>query len=433
MKKTLRFLALSLVSVMMLGMMTITAGAEDANVTLRLFSMSPEFANGIVELADDFAQDHPGFKVEATTVSGVAEYYAALAAKLAAGDIPDLLSYQWSTQIQMYAKAGYLQPLSDLGIEDKIAKIKKPVNVYKGESYAYPGVQTFWGMFWNSNLAAEYGVTELPKDMDEWVASMETMRQNGLEYPYLVAGKDGSGATAFIFSYLHETVAGINPDFYYQMLLGEKAWNSPEIKEMLTQYARMLEYAPKDTLGMDIEEMKRRFAREEAVCLINGSGMIASLREMNPDFDFILAPAPCVLDSADYMTISDFDTSFSIGKNAPEIARQFLQYCYTTHGGEVIARNMTSISCVLGADPGYDSALDVEFPFLESGDFVGYSEREWIPGIKEIMKKNVQDWMSGNLTMDEALDSLNAEHLRLLEANPEFIVEFEQLRADTVK
>jgi hypothetical protein len=72
--------------------------------------------------------------------------------------------------------------------------------------------------------------------------------------------------------------------------------------------------------------MKRRFAREEAVCLINGSGMIASLRELNPDFDFVLAPAPCVIDPANYMTISDFDTSISMGVNAPPIAREFFKY-----------------------------------------------------------------------------------------------------------
>lgn len=417
----------------MLGAFGVPALAEDTSVTLRLFSMSPEFANGITELADDFSQDHPGFKVETTVVSGVAEYHAALAAKLAAGDIPDLMSYQWSTQIQLYAKGGYLQPLTDLGIESSIATIKKPVNKYKGETYAYPGVQAFWGMFWNADLAAKYGVTELPKCMDEWVAALETMRKNGLEFPYLVAGKDGSGATAFIFAYLHETVAGLNPNFYAQTLSGEKGWNSPEIKEMLEQYARVLEYTPKDTLGMDVEEMKRRFAREEAVCLINGSGMIASLREMNPDFDFVLAPAPCVIDPANYMTISDFDTSFSIGKNAPLVAREFFKYCYTVHGGEVIARNMTSISCVLGANPGYDSALDMEFPFLESNNFVGFSEREWIPGIKEIMKKNVQDWMSENLSMEQAMESWNAEHLRLLEATPEFKEDFMQLKADTIK
>lgn len=133
------------------------------------------------------------------------------------------------------------------------------------------------------------------------------------------------------------------------------------------------------------------------------------------------------------MTISDFDSSFSIGINAPPIAKEFFKFCYTVHGGNVIGRNMTSISCVLGANPGYDPAIDNEFQFLENGNFVGYSEREWIPGIKEVMKKNVQDWMSGNLTMEEAMDMWNAEHIRLLEATPEFIEEFKELRANTVQ
>ena len=427
MKKTLSLCLLLVLTVTLCGFSG-AALAED--YTLTAFSMSTEFSAALTELADDYAVDHPGFNLEVTTVTGVAEYYAAISAKIASGDIPDFWSYQWSTQIQAYAKAGYLMPLTDLGIEERIAPIYRPVHVYDGETYAYPVVQTFWGMFWNENLAAQYGVTELPKCMDEWVDAMETMRQNGLEYPYLVAGKDGSGATAFIFSYLHETVSGLNPDFYYQTLTGEKGWNSPEIAEMLTQYARVLEYAPEDTLGMDIEEMKRRFAREEAVCFINGSGIIQSIRELNPDFDFIIAAVPCVLDSANYMTISDFDNSISISATTkyPEEAKEFFKYLYSKHAGEVIARNMASISVVNDAEVDYDSAIDNQFAFLESGNFTGYSEREWIPGIKEIMKQNVQDWMSGAFTMEEAMEAWNNEHLRLLEADPGFIEEFNEYR-----
>jgi len=425
-----RTAALILTVILALTMMSFPALADE-EVTLTAFVMDSNPANALTELAEDYAAEHPGFHLEVTAVTGVADYYAALSAKIQAGDIPDLMTYQWSTQIQAYAKAGYLMPLDDMGIEESIAEIKRPVNAYGGHTYAYPLVQSFWCLFWNENLAAKYGVTELPKCMDEWVAAMQTMRENGLEYPYLVAGKDGSGATAFIFAYLHETTSGINPDFYYETLTGEKSWQSEEIVEMMNQYARVLEYTPEDTLGMDIEEMKRRFAREEAVCLINGTGLLPSLREMNPDFDFIMAAAPCVTDPANYMTIADFDTSFSISATTehPDVARDFYKFVFSKHGGEVVARNFGGISTVKTAEVDYDPAVLNQFEFLENGNFCGYSEREWIPGIKEIMKQNVQDWMSGALTLEQALESWNNEHLRLLEADPGFKGEFEEYRA----
>ena len=423
-----KLLALVMTLVMLLSFGASSASAE--GVSLTAFCMDAAYAAALEELADDYAEEHPGFELEVTTVTGVAEYYAAISAKIASGEVPDIWQYQWSTQIQAYAKAGYLLPLSDLGIEEKIATIYRPVHVYNGETYAYPMVQTFWGLFWNEKLAAQYGVTELPRDMDEWVAAMETMRQNGLEYPYLVAGKDGSGATAFIFSYLHETVSGVNPDFYYQTLTGEKSWKSEEIVNMLNQYARVLEYAPEDTLGMDIEEMKRRFAREEAVCFINGSGMIQSLRDMNPDMDFIIAATPCVLNEEDYMTVSDYDSSLSISATTehPEEAKEFYKYLYSKHGGEVVARNTASITVVRESEVEYDSAILNQFDFLEKGNFKGYSEREWIPGIKEIMKQNVQDWMSGAFTLEQALENWDNEHQRLIKADPNFMAEFEEYR-----
>lgn len=423
-----RLLSVLLAAMMLVSVVGFSASAEE--VTLTACVMDAVVASALEELAEDYRADHPDFELEVTVVSGVAEYYAAISAKIQAGDIPDIMVPQWSTQIQAYAKAGYLMPLEDTGIAERIHEIKKPLNAYGGHVYAYPLVHSFWCLLWNENLAAKYGVTEVPKCMDEWVASMETMRQNGLQYPYLVAGKDGSGATAFIFAYLHETTSGINPDFYYQTLTGEKSWKSDEIVEMMNEYARVLEYTPEDTLGMDIEEMRRRFCREEAVCLINGTGMIPTLREMNPDFDFILAAAPCVTDPANYMTIADFDSAICLSATTeyPEEAKAFLQYAFTKHGGEVVGRNMGAISTVVDAETEIDPALQNQLAFLESGKYCGYSEREWIPGIKEIMKKNVQDWMSGALTLEEALEAWNNEHLRLLEADPGFKDEFEEYR-----
>jgi hypothetical protein len=58
---------------------------------------------------------------------------------------------------------------------------------------------------------------------------------------------------------------------------------------------------------------------------------------------------------------------------------------------------------------------------------VGFSERDWIPGIRDVLKKNTQDWMSGAVSLDAALNNLQAEHQRLLDATPGFIKEYEDL------
>jgi len=121
--------------------------------------------------------------------------------------------------------------------------------------------------------------------------------------------------------------------------------------------------------------------------------------------------------------------SISATTEHPDVARDFYKFVFSKHGGEVVARNFGGISTVKTAEVDYDPAVLNQFEFLENGNFCGYSEREWIPGIKEIMKQNVQDWMSGALTLEQALESWNNEHLRLLEADPGFKDEFEEYRA----
>jgi hypothetical protein len=60
---------------------------------------------------------------------------------------------------------------------------------------------------------------------------------------------------------------------------------------------------------------------------------------------------------------------------------------------------------------------------------VGFSERDWIPGIRDVLKKNTQDWMSGAVSLDAALNNLQAEHQRLLDASPNYINDYKALLA----
>lgn len=415
-----------------------TNGGDGGMVTLRMATGGPEMLPAINEIVAAYSEEHPNVTMETTVLpGGVSGFNSAMASKLAASDAPDLFQYQWGSQITAYAKGGHLMDLTDSGIRETLREIKKPTNVYEGKDYAYPLYQSLWGLIYNSKLGEEAGVTEIPKTLDQFTAAMDKMQEHGIEYPFIVPAKDGSGATGFVFCYLHQVVSAKNPDFYYQCVTGEKSWNGDEWRELFEVYDRLLDYSSPDLLGLDPDNAMARFAREEGVFYVQSPSVVKTLEEMNPELEgnLMYIPFPLYEKEEDYGTISDYDSALSIWSKTehPEEALDMYKQFFTPDNNILVASTMNSVSSVQGTGDDYmDDSVVNQVPLLDEGKYVGFSEREWIPGIKEIMKTIVQEWISG-VDLDTTLENLQKEHQRLLDADPEFIEEFETLRENTME
>lgn len=411
-------------------------GEKEEPVTLKFATGASEVVPALNTIFSEYNKEHPNVTVEVTVLpGGVAGFNSAMASKLAAGDAPDIFMYQWGSQINAYAKGGNLMDLTDTGIREQINEIKRPMNVYEGRDYAYPTEQQLWGLMYNAEIAEQAGVTETPKTFEQFFDVMDKMKENGLEYPFIVPGKDGSGATGFVFCYLHQIVSGQNPDFYYQCCTGEKSWDGEEWKSLFESYDKVLAYANPDSLGLDVDNALTRFARGEGAFMVSGPSSIKRLEEMNPELEGKLKyiPFPLYETEEDYQTIADFDACLSIwsGTKYPEEALDVYKYLFTPENNTLFAEARNAVPIVKGADTSFvDPSLKEQLPLLEEGKYVGYSEREWIPGIKEIMKTIVQEWMGGT-DIDTTLANLEKEHQRLLDADPEFLTQFEEFRAST--
>lgn len=436
-KKILQtILSAGLAASMLLGScMGAMASDEKADpVTLKFATGNAEVAPALNTIFAEYNKEHPNVSVEVTVLpGGVAGFNSAMASKLAAGDAPDIFMYQWGSQINAYAKGGNLMDVTDTGIKENLNEIKRPMNVYEGREYGYPIDQQFWGLMYNTELAANAGVTETPKTYDQFYGAMDKNKESGLEYPFIIPGKDGSGATGFVFCYLHQVVSGKNPDFYYQCCTGEKSWDGEEWRGLFEVYDKILDYANPDSLGLDPDNALTRFARGEGAFMVSAPASIKRLEEMNPDLVGKLKyiPFPLYETEEEYTTIADFDTVLSIwsGTKYPEEALDVYKYLFTPENNTLIAQSRNNIPVVKGADTSYvDPSLQDQLPLLEEGRYVGFSEREWIPGIKEIMKTIVQEWMGGT-DLDTTLANLEKEHQRLLDADPEFLPQFEEFRS----
>lgn len=434
MKKMVCILLAVLMLLSCLGAGAMAEVISEENIVLQIMAAGSESIEPLQKTAQ-YVREHgyPNLELEVIVVPGVAEFNTALAAKFSAGDAPDLFIYQWGTNTQLYARSGHLLPLDDVELEGQIADIKLPYHIYEGSTYALPTAIGMFGLHYNYNLAKEYGVDRIPKTYEQWLEDMETMRKNGLESPYIVPAKDGSGAAGYVFGYVNQVISYQNPDFYAQCITGEKDWGGEEWRGLLDSYEKVLAYANPDMLGLDPDNAIQRFCKGEGVYLCSGGGVsVARIRAVNPDpgFEFMYLPFPLFENEEDFAANGDMDEGISIwsGTKYPEAAKAFVEALFVPENAAFYSECVSKISSVRGADGKLDPSMEVLSDLYSQGKITGFFDRIWISGIKEIMKSVIQEWMAG-VSTDQTLINLKNEHQRLLDANPEYFIEYEQIMA----
>ena len=91
------------------------------------------------------------------------QYYTSLKTKLASGECPDIIlvqpKYAGANSVIGLAKAGYLEPVTDLKVMDKIGKAGTESFTYNNEIYAVPSGVTILGTYYNKDMFDANGLS----------------------------------------------------------------------------------------------------------------------------------------------------------------------------------------------------------------------------------------------------------------------------------
>ncbi len=424
MKKSVGILFVALLG--FLFILPISQGASP--VVLKFITVAGQGTDGLNTIASMYHKKYPNRSVEITVMPTVDSFNTAMSAKLAAGDIPDIIQYQSGSLTSLYASGGNLMDLTETKLMNRVKPGTSTFSMYNGKVYALPVDLTVNGVFFNLEAAKKYGVSpKPPKSFGEFLAICQKFAEKGLKEPIVMAAKDGSAITAFNFQYIYQAIYAKNPKFYVDVLKGERHWNGPEFHGLFETYRKMKPFINKDALGLDTAGAFQRFDTNNAAFLISGSYDIGNIRKGNPDLDMALIPPPWVTDPQSLVSVSDVDTVIGIsGKTKyPTEAKAFLDLFTTAPAANIYAKSARSISAIKGTKVQFDKCLANQLPMLDKGKRIGYFSRQWIPGIKEIMKTSTQEWFAGQ-NVDTVLNHLEAEHQRLMNANPDYVKRFIQ-------
>lgn len=421
-------IAMLLVLVLCLGLLP--AALAEEQITLKYMTMSGNQQwEAEQQILEAFQTEYPNIKVEATVVSGVSDFVTVLTTKFAAGEAPDVFSFQGGSRTFEYASAGKLYDLSNEAFINQFYDADLELLSYEDGIYAMPLNVEMTGVFINQDALAMYGDFELPQSFPELIDLLEKLRAAGCEYPLVCAGKDIGNVSQVDFQYLATVMWYNNPDYYLELLTGKRAFNNdPQINDMFEKYGKLREYMSPDALGVDNEEAKKRFIRGDGVVWVAHGTNIPSIRELAGDeFNFCMVPS-LFNDTPDSRVLNaGVCLSMHVVKETEQLdaALKLLEFYSRKETHDIYV----SVGKQASALKDYDTLPDPAFaPLYEFSNAnptqrIGHADLVWIAGIKDVMKEVTQKWFLGD-DLQSCLDYWEAQHQQLIADNPTFVSEY---------
>ena len=132
------------------------------------------------QVAKDYEADHPGVKIEISAMAHE-DMVDKLDAAFQSGDIPDIYMERGGGELADHVDAGMVRDISD-DASDEIDKIGGSVGGWQidGKTYALPFSLGVVGVWYNTDLFEQAGITAPPTTMAEWYDDIAKLKDAGI-------------------------------------------------------------------------------------------------------------------------------------------------------------------------------------------------------------------------------------------------------------
>ena len=229
---------------------------------------------------------------------GHEDFKTGILVRAAGGNLPDVFSYWAGARTQFVADAGNLGAIDDLwaarGLGSVVAKsVADGATMYNGARYLVPFGYHYAGMFYNTRVMADAGVTEFPATWEGFLALCADLKAKGVAP--IALGSKNRWPAQFWFDYLLLRTAG--PDYRAKLMAGEAAYTDGEVKAALGLWKGLVDagYFTPNANADDWTDASDKVARGDAAMTLmgtwitgywNGNGL-----EAGKDYDFFEFPA----------------------------------------------------------------------------------------------------------------------------------------------
>ena len=238
MKKCTRPIWLAILASFMLAASPSALRAQE--VTISHYFTGELGRAGLQEIFQTF-QKETGIEVKDSPI-GHEDFKTGILVRAAGDSLPDVFSYWAGARTQFVVDSGKLHVINDMwgsaGLDKIVAKsVADGATMYDGKRYLVPFGYHYAGLFYNTKVMAEAGVTEAPKTWADFLALCAALKAKGVT-PIALGSKDRWPAQ-FWFDYLLLRTAG--PDYRAKLMNGGGSYTSPEVQQAMQHWKDLID------------------------------------------------------------------------------------------------------------------------------------------------------------------------------------------------
>lgn len=304
--------------------------AADGEVTISHYFTGELGLDGLKEIFADF-EDEAGIAVKDSPI-GHEDFKTGILVRAAGNNLPDVFSYWAGARTQFVIDSGSLRPIDEMwdatGLDEVVAKsVADSATLYDGERYLVPFGYHYAGMFYNTGVLEEAGITDMPETWEEFLAMCETLKSNGVTP--IALGSKNRWPAQFWFDYLVLRTAG--PDYRARLMDGTASYDDEEVKVAMAKWKELIDkgYFVANANADTWTDASDKVARGDAAMTLMGTWITGYWNSigLEPEADYDFFEFPEVEDGVPNAVVGPVD-GLVISANAanPEGAEKLLNF-----------------------------------------------------------------------------------------------------------
>lgn len=325
-----------------------------------------------------------------------------LQTRLASNDAPDIFALH-ANNIPLYYEAGYLSDLSDQPFVSKVYENVLDSVTYDGKVVALPMESLSWGYLYNKEIFRELDL-QVPQTLDEMQQVIDKLNENDIP-PFLLAFQESWVPQLMTALSLGGLVSSEHPDWIEQMNAGQSSY--AEVRDIFNIIDMIMNNGSDKPFEVGSAAGAADFANGKAAMWVMGAWMAESLLEVNPDFDFGIAPLPVSNNPEGSMINLATSTSLAVSptSNNKDVAQALINYMLDDNDSAALFEQ-------LKFNPIATVHQYETFPWIaDASEYVAqgraYLDLQMPNGVTDEQAKLLQSYYAKEVTIDEFIETMD--------------------------
>ncbi|MBU8880158.1 ABC transporter substrate-binding protein [Bacillus sp. FJAT-29790] len=378
----------------------------DETVTLNFFQFKVEIADQLQAMIKEFESEHPNIKVKLETVGGGADYGAALKAKFASGEHPDIFNNGGFKELELWKE--HLADLSNEPWAEHVLPIGKvPMTDTDGKLYGMPVNLEGYGFIYNKDLFEKAGISKAPTTISELKEAAAKLKESGIT-PFSA----GYGEWWVIGQHLLNIGFAQQDDpiaFIEGLYAGtEKIVGNEKFKQFKEVLDTEINFGNDNPVTTDYNTQVTLFASGQTAMLQQGNWTENMIYEINPDINMAFLPIAISDDENANRLPVGVPNNWVLNKNSKNLeeAKLFLNWMVSSETGKrYITEEFAFIPAFDNIEPTGLGALGQSIlEYSKDEKTIPWTWFRWPDGANKEFAATIQEYAAGKIDYDTVLE-----------------------------